>query len=118
LVATCYSQRDRTGVFTVSTVNLGADGIVTVSADTGAPTLPLTVTICQTDPATGAYSANPAATVTTPVAANATPTFGVFVTASEAIDDLPGVNRVFVTFTNVGGSVCGETSVAVRTTTG
>jgi hypothetical protein len=104
-----------TGVFAVSTVNLGADGIVTLSADTGAATLPLTVTICQTDPATGACFASPAAAVTIPIAANATPTFGVFVTGSAVIDDAVGVNRVFVTFNNASGSVCGETSVAART---
>jgi hypothetical protein len=39
----------------------------------------------------------------------------VFVTGSAAVPDLPGVNRVFVTFTDAGGVLRGETSVAVRT---
>jgi hypothetical protein len=45
----------------------------------------------------------------------ATPTFGVFVTGSSAIANMPGVNRVFVTFTDSTGTLRGETSVAVRT---
>jgi hypothetical protein len=39
----------------------------------------------------------------------------VFVTGSAAVPDLRGVNRVFVTFTDAGGVLRGETSVAVRT---
>jgi hypothetical protein len=104
-----------TGAFAVSTVNIGSDGIITVSTDTGAVTLPVSVTICQTDPATGACLGTPAANVTTTITANATPTFGIFVAGLAAVADLPGVNRVFVSFTDANGVLCGETSVAVRT---
>jgi hypothetical protein len=31
------------------------------------------------------------------------------------VADLPGVNRLFVSFTDANGVLCGETSVAVRT---
>jgi hypothetical protein len=53
--------------------------------------------------------------VTTDIAANATPTFGIFITGDGVIADAPGVNRVSVTFTDAGGVLRGETSVAVRT---
>jgi hypothetical protein len=53
--------------------------------------------------------------VTTDIPPNATPTFGIFVTGSAPVADMPGVNRVFVTFTDAGGVLRGETSVAVRT---
>ena len=42
-----------TGVFAVATVNVGASGTITASADTGAATLPVSITICQTNPVTG-----------------------------------------------------------------
>ncbi len=44
-----------------------------------------------------------------------TPTFCICVTASAAVANLPGVNRVFVTFTDSGGTFRGETSAAVPT---
>jgi hypothetical protein len=53
--------------------------------------------------------------VTVDIPPNATPTFGVFVAGSAPVADMPGVNRVFVTFTDAGGVLRGETSVAVRT---
>ena len=43
-----------TGVFVVATVNLGASGNLTVSADTEGVILPVNIFICQTDPQTGA----------------------------------------------------------------
>jgi hypothetical protein len=53
--------------------------------------------------------------VATDIPPNATPTFGIFVTGSAAVADMPRVNRVFVQFTDSGGVLRGETSVAVRT---
>jgi hypothetical protein len=104
-----------TGVFAVATVNLGVDATITASANTGTANLPITLLVCQTNPATGACLATPAPNATTDVPANATPTFGVFATGSAAVADMPGVNRVFVTFTDNNGTLRGETSVAVRT---
>jgi hypothetical protein len=71
--------------------------------------------LCQTDPTRGNCLASPQINVTTTIAANATPTFGIFVTGSADVADLPGVNRIFVTFTDANGVLRGETSVAVRT---
>lgn len=104
-----------TGVFAVATVNLGADATITASANTGTSTLPVTLTICQTVPATGACMASPAATVQTDIQPNATPTFGIFVAGGGAITFDPANSRVFVQFADPSGNVRGETSVAVRT---
>jgi hypothetical protein len=104
-----------TGDFAVATVNLGSASQITVSANTGTANLPVTLTLCQTDPTSGTCLAAPTANVVTTIAANATPTFGVFVTGSASVADMPGVNRVFVLFTDAGGVLRGETSVAMRT---
>jgi streptogramin lyase len=103
------------GAFAVATVNLGSDATITAAANTGTANLPVTLTICQTNPQSGACLAAPAPSATTDIQPNATPTFGIFVTGSAAVANSPGVNRVFVTFTDSGGTLRGETSVAVRT---
>jgi hypothetical protein len=103
-----------TGAFAVATVNLGSDATITAAANTGAANLPVTLTLCQTNPSTGACLAPPTPTVTTGIQPNATPTFGIFVTGSAVVADIPGINRVFVTFTDSAGILRGETSVAVR----
>jgi hypothetical protein len=104
-----------TGVFAVATVNLGIDATITASANTGAANLPVTLLVCQTDPTSGTCLAAPSASVATDIPPNATPTFGIFVTGGSAVADMPGINRIFVTFTDSGGVLRGETSVAVRT---
>src|SRR5262249_9735864 len=73
------------GVFAVATGGVGATASITASADTGGVTLPLTLSLCQTDPATSACLAPPASTVTTAVNAGATPTFGIFAAATGSI---------------------------------
>jgi hypothetical protein len=102
-------------VFAVAAVNLGIDAMITASANAGTANLPVTLTVCQTNPQSGACLAAPGSSVTTDIQPNATPTFGIFVTGSAAVADSPGVNRVFVTFTDANGVLRGETSVAVRT---
>jgi streptogramin lyase len=104
-----------TGEFAVATINLGIDATITVAANKGAANLPVALTICQTNPSSGLCVGPPTATVITDIQPNATPTFGVFVIGSAAVADMPGTNRVFVTFTDAGGTLRGETSVAVRT---
>jgi len=104
-----------TGVFAVATVNLGVDATITASANTGSATLPVTLTLCQTNPTTGGCLAAPAPSVTTDIQPNATPTFGIFVTGNATVGDSPGTNRIFVGLTDSGGILRGETSVAVRT---
>ena len=100
------------GVFVVAAVNMGAGGAITVSADTGGVPLPLSLAICQTVPATGVCMSPPAGNVPLQINANATPTFGVFVTAGATIPFDPATNRIFVRFQDAGGTR-GLTSVAV-----
>ncbi len=99
-------------------MNVGSEGMITASADTGASTIPVTISICETDPASGACLAtrvDAATGVTTQIDAGETPTFGIFVDSDEVIVFDPAVNRVFVRFTDNGGVVRGATSVAVQT---
>ena len=104
------------GVFAVASLNLGAAGPITVTADTGTTALPIAVFVCQTDPGTGQCLApGPAASVTTQIDTNATPTFGVFVQAQAVVPFDPGANRIFVRFKDGSGATRGATSVAVRT---
>jgi len=100
-------------VFAVATVNLGATSAITAIADTGSIPLPVTLTICQTNPQTGVCLSPPSASVTTTIAENATPTFGIFLVSTGAIPFLPAIDRVFVHFTDPSGTVRGATSVAL-----
>ena len=104
------------GVFAVAISNVGAAGVITVSADTGGRALAIAnIEVCPTDPGTGACTAARAATAQVNVGANGTGTFGVFVRGNgQVIDNSPAQNRVFVRF-NEGANARGATSVAVRT---
>ncbi len=101
--------------FAVAAANVGATGALTVSADTGSTGVPLSLTICQTDPVSGQCLAPPAASVNPTINAGGTPTFGIFGTGSGAIPFSPATNRVFVRFKDNTGAVRGTTSVAVET---
>ena len=101
--------------FAVATVDVGAGTAITATANSGSATLPLTLSICQTDPVTAACLSPAASSVNVAIAGNATPTFSIFAGASGAIPFLPGVNRIFVQFSDSFGAVRGSTSVAVET---
>ena len=102
--------------FAVATVNVGAADDITASADTGSVSLPLALAICETDPGTGGCLAAPAASVTTTIGANATPTFSIFVSGDGSFVPFdPANNRVTVRFRDGGGVTRGSTSVAVQT---
>ncbi len=57
----------------------------------------------------------PGNAVTLNSAAQATPTFSIFLQATGAIPPNPADSRVFVRFTDAAGNFHGSTSVAVRT---
>lgn len=101
-----------TGVFSVATVNVGASGMITASADTGGASLPIGLTICQTNSTTGACLSPPAASVTTQIGAQATPTFGIFIAGRGKVPFDPGTNRITVRFKDAGGVARGATSTA------
>jgi hypothetical protein len=103
------------GAFAVATVNVGASALITASADTGNTSLPLSISLCQTDPATGSCVGSAGASVSTQIAAGATPTFAVFVAAGSSVAFDPATHRIFVRFRDDSGATRGSTSVAVRT---
>jgi sugar lactone lactonase YvrE len=112
---TVHAPVGKAGAFAVASVNLGAGAALTVSGDTGGTQLPVTLSLCQTNSATGQCLAPPAATVALQDYPQATPTFSIFVAASEPIAFAPATARVFVRFTDSGGNPRGSTSVAVTT---
>jgi hypothetical protein len=107
-----------TGVFSVAAANVGVAGEILAQPATellgaGQP-LPLSLLICQTG-LNGLCLGTPAASVTTMIEAEGTPSFAVFVTGQgEPIAQDLVLNRVFVTFAE-GGILRGATSLAVRT---
>jgi hypothetical protein len=104
-----------TGAFAVATVNVGATGTITASADTGGLALPVNISLCQTDPVNGQCISAIGPNVTTQINANATPTFGIFVQGIGNVPFDPAGNRIFVRFKDSGNVTRGSTSVAVRT---
>jgi hypothetical protein len=102
------------GAFAVATVNVGAATTITASANTGSAALPLTLTICATNPA-GQCLAPPTPMTSAASSNGGTPTFAIFGQASNAIVFSPAASRIFVQFTDAGGVVRGSTSVAVAT---
>jgi len=105
-------------VFSLASVNVGSAGSLTVTADTGDINVPVSISLCETDPATS-LCINPTTPTSDPVmtdiAAFATPTFGVFVTGTDDVPFDPAENRVSVRFADNSGATRGATSVAVRT---
>jgi hypothetical protein len=104
-----------TGAFSVATVNVGASGTIVASADMGSATLPVYISLCQTDPATGQCISAVGPAVATTINANTTPTFGIFVQGNGNVPFNPAANRIFVRFRDGGNVTRGSTSVAVRT---
>jgi sugar lactone lactonase YvrE len=104
----------KAGAFAVATINLGAAAQITASVDTGTTDLPITLTICETNPSTAQCLAAPAGSVSLNFAANATPTFSVFVQANGPIALAPASARIFVRFEDASKGLHGSTSVAVE----
>jgi hypothetical protein len=78
--------------------------------------LPLTLTLCQTNPQTGACinPSVPASSVSLTINAGETPTFSIFAQASGSIPLDAATKRIFVRFRE-GTILRGATSVAVTT---
>ena len=114
IVTVPYSQ-DAPSAFAVASINAGSGASLTLSTDTGDATLPITVSLCETNPSNGACLAPPSSTLAVAIAPNATPTFSFFVSANGDVPYSPGTSRIFVRFTDAGGTSHGSTSVAVTT---
>ncbi len=109
------SGPERNGAFSIATANIGATGSLTATVDTGAATLPVTLNLCQTDPATSACVSAIGPSVTLNIATGETPTFAIFAHASGAVPLDPARYRVFVRFRDGEDSTRGATSVAIAT---
>ncbi len=103
------------GAFAVASANLGSGGPITVSAGTGQTSLPVPLTVCQTNVQAQCLQP-PAAQVAATIATNDTPTFSVFATAQQVLPFSPGANRIYLNFYDQSGTLRGRTSVAVTTT--
>jgi YVTN family beta-propeller protein len=101
--------------FAVASTNVGITAPLIASVDTGATTLPISATLCQSNTSTGQCLSTPAASVPLSFAAGAAPTFSVFVQASGPVALSPATARVFVRFKDSSGGLHGSTSVAVET---
>jgi hypothetical protein len=100
------------GAFAVATVNLGGGGTIMVKPGTGGYTLPVALTVCQTD-ARAQCLAPPAASISVMIAGGATPTFSVFVAGQGNLPFLPATNRIYLGLYDQAGTLRGRTSVAV-----
>lgn len=106
-------QTVRAGAFAVATVNLGAEGTISVSADSNGAPIAVSTAVCQTG-SDGACIGPALSEISVHIAAGAQPTFAVFVVAVGTVPSDPAANRIFVRFKQDGVSR-GATSVAVRT---
>ena len=103
-----------TGVFVIASVNIGVASPITATARVTGTDVPLSLTLCQTNP-DSSCKATPTETVTTTIANNETTTWGVFAKASGDIKADPAQFRIFFEFIDAGGVVRGSTSTAVTT---
>lgn len=110
------STNGGSAAFAVASIDVGAGAAITVTPSLGdLSSLPVTLTICQTD-ATGACMATAGASANNTYTTDSTATFGVFATATGPIPFAPSWARVFVVFTDSNNVVRGETSVALGAT--
>jgi YVTN family beta-propeller protein len=102
--------------FAVSTNNVGAADTLTISADDNGALLPLAITVCPSNPKTGACLSAAGKSISVPFAANEKQTFLVSVHAADYIPPVPNQSRIFVRFKDKTGASRGLASVAVDTT--
>ncbi len=105
------------GAFSVASINLGSSASVTVEPVTTNTSVPMTLAICETNPATS-ECINPLVASTDPVVtiidSGSTPTFSVFVAATQAFLFDPANTRIGVRFFDDQGALRGSTSVAPK----
>ena len=104
------------GALAAAAINIGAAGDITARLDDNGADLPLAVTLCRTDPTTGACLTAPAASVTATLATGEIATYTAFVRATGAVALAPADSRMILRFITPDGVTRGATSVAVMTT--
>lgn len=103
-----------TNFFAVAMSNVGANatGDITVSANTGSASLPLSISIEETNPGTGVIIGDH---VLQNVLAGQNRTVLVTVTFNGCISFDPALNRIFIEFRDASNNIVGSTSTAVST---
>ena len=96
----------------LSNVGAAATGDITVTANTGSAILPLSISISETDPATGVVIGD---NLLQTVGAGENRTVAVFVTFNGCVNFDPAANRIFIEFRDASNNVVGSTSTAVST---
>jgi phospholipase/lecithinase/hemolysin len=102
------------GVFAIASSNVGASGQLTAKVVLSQASMPLTATVCETNP-DGSCMSTPSASVTTTISQNQNTTWSAFLQASGPITADPANNRVYFEFVDSSGVVRGSTSTAVTT---
>jgi hypothetical protein len=108
-------------VFSAAAINIGGSAgsmtSVIASIDDGGRNLPVSVSICQSDPTTGACinPTTPGPSATLSIAPNQTVTYSAFVTGTGNVPFDPANNRLFLRFKTTDDATVGATTVAVRT---
>ncbi|MBK8618541.1 MAG: hypothetical protein IPN96_15810 [Anaerolineales bacterium] len=96
----------------LSNVGVAATGDITVTANTGAAFLPISISVSETNPGTGAIIGD---NILQGVGAGENRTVAVFVTFGRCILFDPAANRIFIEFRDASNNVVGSTSTAVST---
>jgi phospholipase/lecithinase/hemolysin len=104
-----------TGLFAIASSNIGASGQLTAQVVLSQASMPLTATVCQTNPNNGQCMSTPAASVTTTINQGQNTTWSAFLQARGPIAADPANNRVYFEFVDSNGVVRGSTSTAVTT---
>ncbi len=105
-----------TGLFAAAVVNIGAAGAITATADDGGRSLPVVLTLCETN-ASGVCinPATPSTSVSFTSALNQISTFTILALGTGNVPFDPANNRLFLRFKTADGITRGATNVAVRT---
>ncbi|WP_394693892.1 peptidoglycan DD-metalloendopeptidase family protein [Hyphobacterium sp.] len=107
---------NRPGAFAVATANVGSAGTLTVRPRiAGLDASNVTLTICETNPASGQCLTPRAASVQRSFATNETASFAIFAAAASPISFSPATRRIFVEVRDNASVSRGSTSIAVRT---
>ena len=107
---------NRPGAFAVATANVGSAGNLTVRPRAaGLGQQGVSLTICETNPATGQCLAARSADIQRAFSASETASFAVFAEAASPVAFSPARHRVFVDIVDAQGVSRGSTSVALRT---
>jgi virginiamycin B lyase len=102
-----------TGLFVIATSNIGAPAALTARITPSSANIPLTATVCQTDPTAGQCLSPSAPTQTATINQNQNTTWAAFLKANGTIAQDAAHNRVAFEFVDATGVVRGSTSTAI-----